>query len=115
MEIHGVTPTISEVKNATRKMANRKALGENKVPLEGYKYLSDDNFSHLYDVVVEFWTGNDDLPEFKEAKLCIIEKKGDLCLPKKYRPICLLEVASKVISVISSEDAWTRQTTWIFK
>ena len=48
----GVTPTITEVRNATRKMTNRKASGENKVLLEGYKYLSDDNFSHLYDVVV---------------------------------------------------------------
>ena len=66
---------ITEVRKATRKMANRKASGENKVPLEGYKYLSDDNFSHIYDVVVEFWTGNDDLPESHEAKLCIIEKK----------------------------------------
>ena len=44
-------------------------------PLEEYKYLSDDNFSHLYDVVVEFWTGNDDPPKFHEAKLCISEKK----------------------------------------
>ena len=54
MENLGVTPTITEVRNATRKMANRKASGENKVHLEGYKYLSNDNFSHLYDVVVEF-------------------------------------------------------------
>ena len=60
--------------NATRKMANRKALGENKVPLEEYKYLLDDNFSHLYDVVVEFWMGNYDPEEFHKAKLCIIEK-----------------------------------------
>ena len=75
----------------------------NKVPIEGYKYLSDDNFSHLYGVVVEFWTGNDDPPEFQEAKLCIIETKGDLCLPKNYRPICLLDVLSKVISVIITD------------
>ena len=49
------------------------------------------------------WTGNDDPPEFHEAKLCIIEKKGDLRLPKNYRPICLLDVASKVISVIIAD------------
>lgn len=67
-----------------RKMANRKAAGKNKVPLERYTYLPDDNFSHLYDVVVEFWRGNDDPPEFHEAKLCIIEKKVDLRLPKDY-------------------------------
>ena len=87
------------MRNATRKMSS----GENKVPLEGYKYLSDDYFSHLYDVVVEFCTGNGDPPEFHEANLCIIEKKGDLRLPKNYRPICLLDVASKVISVIIAD------------
>ena len=75
LENLGVTPTITEVRNATRKMANRKGSGKNKLPLEGYKYLWDDNFSHLYDVVVEFWMGNDDQPEFHKAKLCIIKKK----------------------------------------
>ena len=54
LENLGVAPTITEVRNATKKMANRKAAGDKKVPLEGYKYLSDDNFSHLYDVVADF-------------------------------------------------------------
>ena len=53
--------------------------------------------------VVELWTGNDDPPEFHEAKPCIIEKKGDTRLHKNYRPICLLDVASKVISVIIAD------------
>ena len=52
-----------------RKTANRNALGEYKVLLEGYKHLSGDNFSHIYDVLVEFWAGNDDPLEFHEAKL----------------------------------------------
>ncbi len=69
LENLGVTPTIAEVRKATTKMANRKASGENKVPLEGYKYLSEDNISQLYDVVVEFGTGNDDQHEFHEAKV----------------------------------------------
>ena len=74
LENLGVTPTITEVRNATKNMTNRKAIIENKVPQEGYKYLTNDTFSHLYDVVVEFWTGNDDPQYFHEAKLCIVEK-----------------------------------------
>ena len=81
-------------------MTNRKAVSENKVPLKGHKYLSDDNFSHLYGIVVEFRTGNDDQPEFYKTKLCIIEKKGDIRLPKNYRPICLLDVTTYIFSVI---------------
>ena len=78
LENLGVTPTITEVRNATKIMANRKAAGEKIVSLERYKYLPDINFTHLYNVVVEFWREDDDPPEFHEAKLCIIEKKGDL-------------------------------------
>ena len=88
-------------------MANRKAASKKKVPLEGYKYLSDDNLSRLYDIVVEFWMGNDDLPLFHEANLCIIEKKGDLRLPKNYKPISLLDMTSKEI------DASHLQTNFV--
>ena len=74
LENLGVTPTITEVRNETRKMANRKAAGENTVPVEGYKYLSDDNFSHLYGVVVEFWTGYDDPPDFMKQSYASLRK-----------------------------------------
>ena len=69
LENLGIAPTITEVRNATRKMANRKASGENKVPLEGYKYLSEDNFSQLYDVVIECWLENNEPREFHESKV----------------------------------------------
>ena len=38
-----------------------------------------------------------------QQKLYIVERKGDLRLPKNYKPICLLDVASKVISVIIAD------------
>ena len=60
-------------------------------------------FSHLYDVVIEFWMGKDDLSELHETKLCIIERKGDLHLLKNYMPIHLLDVASKVIIIIIAD------------
>ena len=84
-------------------MANRKAAGENKIPLEAYKYLSDGNFDYFYGIIIDFWMFTNDPDEFHTAKLCILPKKGDLKLPKNYRGICLLDVASKVVSLIIAE------------
>ena len=46
-----------------------------KVVKRTVKNAKDDNSSHLYNIVVEFWTGNDNPPEFYKAKVCIVEKK----------------------------------------
>ena len=103
MEELGGAPHPLEVKNAMKKMANRKAAGENKIPLEAYKYLANANFDHFYGIIIDFWTHTNDPEEFHTAKLCILPKKGDLKLPKNYRGICLLDVASKVVSLIIAE------------
>ena len=42
----------------------------------------------------------EDPDDFHKAKLCILYKKGDRLNANNYRPICLLDVASKVISLI---------------
>ena len=41
-----------EVKNAMTRMANRKAAGDNKIPLEAYKYLTGDNYDSLYTLLL---------------------------------------------------------------
>ena len=103
MEELGGTPHPREVKDTMHKMANRKAAGENKILLEAYKYLSDENFNYFYGIIIDFWMLSHDPDEFHTAKLCILPKKGDLKLPKNYRGICLLDVASKVVSLIIAE------------
>ena len=84
-------------------MANRKAAGDNKIPLEAYKYLTGDNFNSFYSIIVDFWNDTHNPDEFHVAKLCILPKKGNLRLTKNYRGICLLDVASKVISVVIAD------------
>ena len=54
-ESYGFTPTETEVLEALSKMSNRKAAGPNNIPLEAYKYLSDENFEHFYDTIISFW------------------------------------------------------------
>ena len=62
-----------------------------------------DNFDYFYGIIIDFWLLTNDPEDFHTAKLCILPKKGDLKLPKNYRGICLLDVASKVISVIIAD------------
>ena len=100
---HGSIPLPMEVKNAMTRMANRKAAGDNKIPLEAYKYLTGDNFDSFYSIIVDFWNDTHNPDEFHVAKLCILPKKGNLRLTKNYRGICLLDVASKVISVVIAD------------
>ena len=65
---HGSIPLPLEVKNAMTITANRKAAGDNKIPLEAYKYLTGDNFGSFYTIIVDFWNDTHDLDEFHVAK-----------------------------------------------
>ena len=84
-------------------MANREAASDIKMPLEASKYLTSDNVDSFCDTIVDFWNDTHDPDEFHVAKLCILAKKGNLCLPKHYQGICLLDVATKVINMIIAD------------
>ena len=64
------------------RMANRKAAGDNKIPLETYMYVTGNNFNSFYTIIVDFWNDTHDPDEFHIAKLCVLPKKGNLHLPK---------------------------------
>ena len=101
---HGIIPLPIEVQNAMKRMANRKAAGDNETSLKAYKYLTVDNSDSFYTIIVDFWNDTHNTDEFHVAKLCILPKKCNFCLLKNYQGICLLDVASKVISVIISNE-----------
>ena len=42
-------------------------------------------------------------PEWLKAKLVLLPKKGDLGMPKNWRGICLLDIASKLLSCVLVE------------
>ena len=54
--------------------------------------------------MAECYSGRDDggicYPEWLKAKLVLLPKKGDLGLPKNWRGICLLDIASKLLSCV---------------
>ena len=54
------------------------------------------------EIVAELDDGADDTgicyPEWLKSKLVLLPKKGDLGQPKNWRGICLLDIASKILS-----------------
>ena len=59
------------------------------------------------EIVAELDDGADDTgicyPERLKAKLVLLPKKGDLGQPKNWRGICLLDIASKILSCVMVE------------
>ena len=86
-------------------MVNRKAAGDNKIPLKVYTFLTGNNFDSFYTFTVDFWNDTHDPDEFHVAINCAFyPKKGNLRLLKNYQGISLLDVASKVISVTIADQ-----------
>ena len=81
----------------------------NGIPTECYKLwgmgsgLSNTGYL-FFDFIREYWKNPDlDPDEFHQVRLTILPKSGDLSDPNKWRGICLLDIASKVMSSIIAD------------
>jgi len=93
--------TLDELKTALKKAKNRKAPGPNGIIIEQYKLLDDENLTFILEIINNYVDDpNYDIPAWHDVSLKLLPKKGDLSLPKNYRPISLLDVLSKILSSI---------------
>ena len=88
------------------KQCKSKLHSDIKFDIEhGYLRVFDPRLSP--EIVAELAEGADDdgicYPEWLKAKLVLLPKKGDLGLPKNWRGICLLDIASKILSCVIVE------------
>jgi hypothetical protein len=100
----GDKPTLEEVKRAVKRAKRRKSPGTNGISVELFKNMNDKNLETVHYLLGKYWLEPDfDCDDWHKIKLKLIAKKGDLSLPKNWRPIALLDVFSKLLSSIIAQ------------
>ena len=99
--------TFSEFEKATMKLKNGKAPGITEVPPIAFKLLGRENLQTVYNYVVDFWEGRADYWEWHLGLGVMVPKSGDLSDPNKWRGINLMDVCSKIFSIILNDRLYT--------
>ena len=92
--------TLKELKDTIENMQNFKASGEDKVPVEIYKALPEEQLSKLL-AIYNSNLNNCFIPKnWKRANIKLIYKEGDEQDLSNYRPISLINVQYKIFANI---------------
>ena len=95
-----VQPTMQELINAIRSLANGKAVGPDGVSIEMFKItLNGDTALRrgLLDIVVRVWMGGEVPQQRKYAIIMVLHKKKDWTESGNYRGISLVAHAGKIL------------------
>ncbi|CAB1104154.1 unnamed protein product [Ectocarpus sp. CCAP 1310/34] len=93
-------PSLFEVEEAVRGMANRKAVGPDDLPAELIKLFLDGDRGFLREfhaIVVDVWQTGNVPQQWKDATIKVLFKKGDTMECGNYRGISLVAHAGKVL------------------
>lgn len=90
--------TEEELKNAARRLQNKKAPGPDGIPVEVMKEIANNRPGLLLNMYNTCLTEGSFPKAWKEQKLVLISKgKGDPNSPSSYRPLCMLDTAGKLL------------------
>eukprot|EP00752_Nemacystus_decipiens_P015555 g13878.t1 len=93
-------PSLFELEEAIRGMANRKAVGPDDLPAELIKLFLGGDRSLLHDfhaIIVAVWQTGEVPQQWKDATVKVLFKKGDPLECGNYRGISLVAHAGKVL------------------
>ena len=88
--------SMEEVRSAVRRMKNGKAPGEDELPVEIIKALSEIGTNWLKEIINEAWKTERIPQDWGRAVVCPNYKKGDKTQCNNYRGISLLSHAGKI-------------------
>lgn len=89
--------TIEELKRAAMKLKTGKSPGPDGIPAEMIKLLADDNPDVLLGPINRCLENGEFPIKWKAATLRLIPKEGNTDLCPKYRPLCMINTAAKVM------------------
>ena len=82
------------------KLTLHKAPGLNGISPNVIKVLNEENKKVLFQICCDYFNDNLDIKVRKIGKLKILPKKGDISNPNNWRGINLLDVISKLVSIV---------------
>ena len=95
----GIQPTMRELTDASRSLANGKVVGPNGVSIELFKITLNGDPAlrrRLLDIVVRIWRGGEVPQQWKYAIIMVLQKKKDRTECGNYRGISLVVHAGKI-------------------
>ena len=99
----GAAPTLEETEQALRGLHNWKAAGHDSIIAELQYVLKSNDvdepiiLTHFHAILVDVWNGGEVLPEWKDATIKVLFKKGERSNCNNYRGNSLLSHAAKVL------------------
>ena len=109
--------SLFEFENAIRKLILHKAPGDNGVSPNAIKALNKENRLFLFQICYDYFENDQEIEEWQKGCLKILQKKGNLSDPNNWRGINLLDVVSKVISLVITSryphPIWCFSKNWL--
>jgi hypothetical protein len=99
-EIDMAPPSPSEIVNAIKRLKNNKPPGEYSLPPEVYKASPHVVIEQLDTFFSLIWEKKTFPSDWKVSAIIPVFKKGDICDSRNYRGISLMDMATKVFSMI---------------
>jgi hypothetical protein len=98
--------TFAEVDAAINKLKNGKSPGLNGIPLEAYRVMNSETWQLIHGYVTAFFEGDADYDGWHTRQCVPVPKSGNLSDPNKWRGIMLIDVSSKIFSLVMNGHAF---------
>ena len=89
-----------EVRRAIKSLKNNKSFGNDRIPAEMYKENIEIMEDVIYEIICISVKQGKLIDDWAEGIITLLRKKNDRADPNNYRPICLLNISYKILSVI---------------
>jgi hypothetical protein len=98
--------TSSEVDKAINKLKPGKAPRLNGIPPEAYKAFGKKMQMQIHRYVGQFFDGTRDYNGWHKSQCVPVPKKGNLADPNKWRGVMLMDVCSKIFSLVMDDHTF---------
>ncbi len=98
--------TFEEVNAAINKLKNGKSPGLNGILPEAYKAMNGKMRQCVNQYVLDFFKGKENYMEWHQSQCVPVPKLGDLSDPNKWQGVMLMNVCSKVFSLVMNMRAF---------